>query len=83
MERHITVKAEDGLHARPAAVLAKIAVGLDEQVTIVTEEGKTASASSILELMTSDIKCGDAVTLISGSDTALSAVEAALSNPEL
>ncbi|NUT92296.1 MAG: HPr family phosphocarrier protein, partial [Saccharothrix sp.] len=51
-ERRVTVASKVGLHARPAAVLAKAAAGQPVKVTIRKEDGQPVEAASVLGLMT-------------------------------
>jgi phosphotransferase system HPr (HPr) family protein len=52
-----------GLHARPAALFAKLAGKFSSNITIsnLTMEGKRANAKSILGLLTCGVKQGDRV----------------------
>lgn len=57
-----TIKAADGLHARPAGLLAKCAQELDSEV-IITCGGKSANAKKLFAIMALNVKEGDAVEL--------------------
>lgn len=55
-----TIKDELGIHARPAGQLAKIAKGLDSEITV-TKGDKTVNASKLLALMGMGVKQGDRI----------------------
>ena len=58
--RNIVIKNEQGLHARPAGVLAKEASKCDISITA---NGKKINAKSLLAIMSSAIKCGTEIVL--------------------
>lgn len=61
---------KDGIHARPAGLLAKMAGGVKSCVTI-KNGGKEASAKGIFSIMGLSVKCGDKVTVTcTGTDEA-------------
>ncbi len=62
-ERRVTVGSKVGLHARPAAALAKAAAAQPVPVTIRKGDGKPVPAGSILNLMTLGAMHGDEVVL--------------------
>lgn len=73
-ERRVTVASKVGLHARPAALLAKAAAAQTIQVTISKDGCQPVEASSILGLMTLGARYGDEVVLTAegvGADSAL------------
>lgn len=57
-----TIKDENGIHARPAGMLAKTVKALDSEITLSMGE-KSVSASRLMALMGMGIKCGDVVTV--------------------
>lgn len=57
-----TIKDENGIHARPAGMLAKAVKALDSEITLSMGE-KSVSASRLMALMGMGIKCGDVVTV--------------------
>ncbi|MEW1718354.1 HPr family phosphocarrier protein [Streptomyces sp. NPDC093109] len=69
-ERHATVLCSQGLHARPAAALARAAAETSHRVTIRRADGNPVSASSTLMLMSLGLKEGENVVLASDDDTA-------------
>ena len=60
--RKVTISAKNGLHARPAAELVKLATAHDGEITI-SKGDKSASAKSIMRLMSLGILHGDEVCL--------------------
>lgn len=73
-ERRVKVGSKVGLHARPAAMLAKAAAAAPVQVTIRKEDGQPVAAASVLNLMTLGAMHGDEVVLAAegeGADTVL------------
>jgi phosphocarrier protein len=78
-ERRVTVASKVGLHARPAALLAKAAAEQPAKVTIRKGDGDPVEAGSVLGLMTLGAMHGDEVVLAAegeGADAALDAVAA-------
>ena len=67
-----TITDPVGIHARPAGLLVKAAKGLDSDVTIAREDGKSAAATKLMALMGLGIKQGDtvSVTLEGGNEDA-------------
>nr|WP_108870912.1 HPr family phosphocarrier protein [Tessaracoccus timonensis] len=60
--RSATIRAANGLHARPAAVFVEAVEATGVDVTI-TFDGEEADASSLLEVMTLGAEHGDEVQL--------------------
>ncbi len=50
IEKSVLVAAENGVHARPAAMIVETAMGADSEVTI-TNGDMEANAKSIMEIM--------------------------------
>ena len=76
-ERHVTVASKVGLHARPAALLAKAASSQPMSITIRKQGGAPVEAGSILGLMTLGAAHGDEVVLAAdgeGADAALDTI---------
>ncbi|WP_182057472.1 HPr family phosphocarrier protein [Pantoea sp. ME81] len=66
----VTVKNSTGIHARPAAQLAKALKGHDCRVTL-RYEGKDVNASSMMNIMRAGIKAGGSVEVVcEGGDEA-------------
>lgn len=66
-----TVRDPVGLHARPAARLARLAGGFDAEVSV-----NGADAGSVLEVMSLGVRCGDTVHLSATGPDAQDAVDA-------
>jgi phosphocarrier protein HPr len=75
-ERRVTVASKVGLHARPAALLAKAAADQPVQITIRKNGGDPVEAASVLGLMTLGAMHGDEVVLTADGDGAEAALEA-------
>lgn len=60
--RKVTISAKNGLHARPAAELVKLAASSEGDVTI-TKGEREVSAKSIMRLMSLGILQGDEVCI--------------------
>lgn len=77
-QRTVTFGSAVGLHARPAATIAKAAADSGHTVTIESATGKKANAASVLLLLTLGVNAGDEVTLtVSGDDADAKADELA------
>jgi phosphocarrier protein HPr len=75
-ERRVTVGSKVGLHARPAALVAKAAAASPVPITIRKNDGKPVAASSVLNLMTLGAMHGDEVVLAADGDGADAALDA-------
>ncbi len=61
-----------GLHARPAALLAKCAANFNSRIELTADRGTAADAKSILALLTLGATCGTELTVdAEGEDAAL------------
>ena len=68
-EFDFTVKNEEGLHARPAGILAKEAKKYESTVSISNEKGKTADVRKLISVMALGVKCGqDIKVTVEGPD---------------
>ncbi len=68
-EFEFTVKNEEGLHARPAGILAKEAKKYESKVCITNEKGKTADVTKLIAVMALGVKCGQNITVsVEGPD---------------
>lgn len=74
-ERRVTVGSKVGLHARPAALLAKAAAKAPVAVTIRKEGGEPVAANSVLNLMTLGAMHGDQVVIAADGEGAEAALE--------
>lgn len=63
-----TITDPVGIHARPAGLLVKAAKALDSTVTL-EKDGKSASATKLMALMSLGVKSGQTVTVsVEGGD---------------
>lgn len=60
----ITVINEQGLHMRPAGILAKAAAAHKECNVTLNVDGKNINAKAIMQLMSAGIKCGTKVEIV-------------------
>lgn len=74
-ERRVTVASKVGLHARPAALLAKAAAAQSVPITIRKDNTPPVEAASILGLMTLGASCGDEVVLSADGDGSEAALD--------
>lgn len=61
--RRVTITAHDGMHARPVAELARLALAHPDPIILTTSGGDTVDVSSVLAVMDLTLGTGDAVTL--------------------
>jgi phosphocarrier protein HPr len=69
-ERRVTIAIAEGLHARPAALFAKLAAEQSTPATIRKPHGEPVPAASILSLMALGASAGDEVVLTAEGDGA-------------
>lgn len=62
-ERTVVFGSAVGMHARPAATVAKAAADSGQKVTIENSAGKKANAASVLFLLALGVNHGDSVKL--------------------
>ena len=74
LERRVTVAIAEGLHARPAALFAKLAGELPVRVTIGRVGGEPVASDSILGVMTLGAGFGDEVLLRADDEGAAEAL---------
>lgn len=80
-QRHVTVVAAEGLHARPAALFVKAASEIGLPVTVGRPDGPPVDARSILSVLSLDVRHGDEVVLSvdgPGAEVALDRLAAVL-----
>jgi phosphocarrier protein len=75
-ERRVTVASKVGLHARPAALVAKAAAAQPVVVNIAKDGGAPVPAGSVLNLMTLAVGHGDVVVITAEGEGAQAAVDA-------
>lgn len=71
----VMVKAEAGLHARPAGVLAKTAATFTSKITL-EKAGKSVDAKRLLSILSLAAKQGDEITITAEGADEAQAVEA-------
>lgn len=83
--RTVTFGSAVGLHARPAATLAKAAADSGHSVTFESATGKKANAASVLLLLAMGLGHGDELTITVDGDDAEAVADrlAALAASEL
>ncbi|SFQ51359.1 phosphocarrier protein [Amycolatopsis arida] len=74
-ERRVTVASKVGLHARPAALVARAAAAQPVTVHIAKDGGTPVAAGSVLNLMTLGAGHGDEVLISAEGDGAQAAVD--------
>jgi phosphocarrier protein HPr len=74
VERKVVIASKVGLHARPAATVAKAAGGLPAVVRI-AKDGDPVDARSLLSLISLGAEGGDTVILSSSGEGAQEAVD--------
>lgn len=75
-EKRVTVASKVGLHARPAALVAKAAAAQPVAVNIAKAGGDPVAAGSVLNLMTLGAGFGDEVIISAEGNGAEAAVDA-------
>jgi phosphocarrier protein HPr len=75
-ERRVTVASKVGLHARPAALVAKAAAAQPVAVSIAKNGGSPVPAGSVLNLMALGAAHGDEVLISAEGEGAQAAVDA-------
>lgn len=75
LERRVTVAIAEGLHARPAALFAKLSAEQPVAASIRKPGGEPAPASSILSLLALGVRAGDEVVLAAEGDEADASLE--------
>ncbi|MEV8614832.1 HPr family phosphocarrier protein [Amycolatopsis sp. NPDC051373] len=75
-EKRVTVASKVGLHARPAALVAKAAAAQSVAVTIAKAGGDPVAAGSVLNLMTLAAGFGDEVVISAEGEGAVAAIDA-------
>lgn len=75
-ERRVTVASKVGLHARPAALVAKAAATQPVTVSIAKDGNEPVAARSVLNLMTLAAGHGDEVLISADGEGAQAAVDA-------
>ncbi len=83
--RRVDITVADGLHARPVAEMARIAMAHSAPVTMKTASGTVVDVSSVLAVMDLGLAIGDEVILVTAdhptADDVLDALAAVLAPP--
>lgn len=74
VETTVTLLTEDGLHARPAGLLVKVAGQFQSKVEL-SANGLTKNAKSIMSLMSMGLKGGEEILLKADGEDAALAIE--------
>ena len=61
-KKDAVVKSKTGLHARPGAMVAEKAMNFDSEISLVFGD-KKIDAKEVLDVVTSNINCGDKVSV--------------------
>ncbi|MFI6476983.1 HPr family phosphocarrier protein [Nonomuraea sp. NPDC050663] len=80
-ERKVTVVAEVGLHARPAATFVQTAAKAEGEVTIAKPGKDPVNAKSILAVMGLDVRQGEEVVIAGDDEILLDELAAIASAP--
>lgn len=63
VSKEFEVKNPTGIHARPASMLTELCSKLPEEITIITEDGKTVNPKSILSVLMAGMAKGRKITV--------------------
>ena len=63
VSKNITIKNEQGMHMRPASLLAQMAATFDSSIKIMFN-GNAYDCKSVMFLMAACIKCGSEIELV-------------------
>ncbi len=80
-QRTVVITLRQGLHARPAALLARRAKGCGAQLSLAAH-GRTADARSVVAIMALGVRHGDELILRAAGNEAAQAVAAAIAGLE-
>lgn len=69
-ERKVTIVAEVGLHARPAATFVQAATKAPIDVTVAKPGGTPVNAKSILQVMALDVRKGEMIVIAAEGENA-------------
>lgn len=64
VSKTVSVVNEQGLHMRPAGMLAKAAAAHKECTVKLNVNGKTVNAKAVMQIMSAGIKCGTEVEIV-------------------
>jgi phosphocarrier protein HPr len=75
IEREATIVNRDGLHARPAARIVRLASSFNSEVEL-AKDGVGVNGKSIMGVMMLAAECGSSITIRADGPDAVEAVEA-------
>ena len=75
IEREATIVNQEGLHARPAARIVRLANSFDSEIEI-SKDGVGVNGKSIMGVMMLAAECGSSITIRADGPDAEQAVEA-------
>jgi phosphocarrier protein HPr len=75
IERQLRILNENGVHARPAAEIVKVAARFRSEITF-SRDDLTVNGKSIMGVMMLAAECGSTLTMRASGDDAVDAVEA-------
>ena len=75
IERQATIVNQEGLHARPAARIVRLASGFTAEIELV-KDGLEVNGKSIMGVMMLAAECGSSITIRADGPDAEAAVEA-------
>jgi phosphocarrier protein HPr len=75
IEREATIVNQEGLHARPAARIVRLANSFDSEIEI-SKDGFGVNGKSIMGVMMLAAECGSSITIRANGPDAEQAVEA-------
>lgn len=78
LKRTIVINAKNGLHARPAAAIAKAINGFEGTTVFLAKGEKTANAKSMVEILSLSVGCGDKVEFSAKGKYAQDALDCAV-----
>ncbi len=75
VSKKVTVVNEQGMHMRPAGVLAKAAAAYKECKVTLTVNEKSVNAKAVMQIMAAGIKCGTQVEVVCDGEGESNALE--------
>lgn len=78
VSKTVIVKNEQGIHMRPAGVLAAEMKKFAGCTVTLKSDGKTAKATAIMQLMAAGIKCGSTVEITAEGENEQAALDKAV-----
>lgn len=83
VSKNVTVVNKQGMHMRPAGLLAKAAAAHKECKVTLNANDKNINAKAVMQIMAAGIKCGTEVEIVcegEGEQTALDEIAAMFEN---